>query len=120
MIASYTQFLQVREILGSYKDHLQGEYDRNSLTTSVIYLLEIPLARERKVISDWISSIPYHAHHRDIYDRVLPGTGGWFFEREEFRQWSDNARSSLLWLRGDGRKLVVLLRRLLADSVMII
>jgi hypothetical protein len=60
------------------------------------------LGEKREDILKWISTMPYMAHHRDVYDRVLPDSGKWLFEREEFAQWSSVTTSSLLWLRGDG------------------
>jgi hypothetical protein len=79
--ASHAQYLEVRSILGAYDDHLQSE--------------------QRERISDWISIIPYHAHHKDVHDRVLAGTGQWFLNRSEFCEWKDCLHSSLLWLKGD-------------------
>jgi hypothetical protein len=49
----------------------------------------------------WISSVKYNAHHREIIENVLEGSGKWLFEKAEFRQWSSMATSSLLWIRGD-------------------
>ncbi|KAI9694302.1 MAG: hypothetical protein M1820_009026 [Bogoriella megaspora] len=79
--ASYNQFVEVRKILGAYDDHLQ--------------------ANQRDKILSWISETSYHAHHRDIFDKVHPGTGRWLFEKPAFTNWQQGSRSSLLWLRGD-------------------
>ncbi|KAL9607780.1 MAG: hypothetical protein Q9167_007337 [Letrouitia subvulpina] len=80
--ASYNQYTDVRRKLCMYEDYLQSE--------------------KRKAISEWISKIAYYSYHREMKARVLPETGRWFLERQEFRNWIGCKQSSLLWLKGNG------------------
>ena len=80
--AANKQFLQTRELISQYNDRLRSE--------------------ERETILNWISTVDYRSPYLDIYKRLMPGTGDWFFDKKEFLQWEKTAASSLLWLRGDG------------------
>ncbi|KAF2235894.1 hypothetical protein EV356DRAFT_431237, partial [Viridothelium virens] len=79
--SSYQQYVQVRQILSTYEDHLESE--------------------KRVKICDWLSKIDYYSHHREMKSRVLKETGNWFLDRREFKQWAEDSNSSLLWLRGN-------------------
>jgi len=65
--------------------------------------------KQNEQILDWISTIPYNAHHRDISNSLLSGSGAWLFVRPEFQQWITVENSSLLWLRGDGKSYAVII-----------
>ena len=80
--AANKQFLETRELISRYNDRLRSE--------------------EREAILDWISTVDYRSPYLDIYGRLMPGTGDWFFDKKEFLQWEKAPESSLLWLRGDG------------------
>ena len=82
------QFLQTRELILLYDDRLKRE--------------------KRESILNWISLIDYQSPYRDIFKRLIPGTGEWLFNREEFLQWENTRESSLLWLRGDGMLKIVI------------
>ena len=84
------QFLLTRELISQYNDRLRSE--------------------EREAILDWISAMDYRSPYLDIFTRVMLETGDWFFEKKEFIQWKMAPESSLLWLRGDGKLSIILLR----------
>ncbi|KAL9044615.1 MAG: hypothetical protein Q9214_002261 [Letrouitia sp. 1 TL-2023] len=67
--------------LGTYEDYLQNE--------------------RRKAISDWVSKIAYYSYHREMKARVMPETGQWLLERQEFRDWVGCKQPPLLWLKGN-------------------
>lgn len=85
------QFMLIRTSLGAYDDHLENQ--------------------QRENILDWISTVDYRNQHRDIYNRALEGTAQWLFEKEGFIQWKHSPASSLLWLRGDGKLIMMRLPR---------
>ena len=55
---------------------------------------------ERLKVLQWLSPIPFHRHHRTVYDEVLQGTGSWFLQDSEYTQWKDSDHSAMLWLHG--------------------
>ena len=81
--AANNLFLQTRDMISLYNDRLQKE--------------------DRERILHWISTTDYRSYYLDIYNRVMPGTGEWLFEKEGFREWEHSLDSTLLWLRGDGK-----------------
>ena len=87
--AANKQFLQTRELISQYNDRLGRE--------------------EQEAILDWISTIDYRGPYLDIFKRLMPETGDWFFfEKIEFVEWEKAPESSLLWLRGDGTSNIIL------------
>lgn len=63
--------------------------------------------QEREAVLDWMSDIDYRSHHNTVLDRLMEGTGNWLFRKKQYSQWDSNPRSSLLWLRGDGKSFAV-------------
>jgi len=62
--------------------------------------LTLKLGARRSEILEWISTIPYTSHHRQISDGRLEGTAEWILERGEYRAWRESSVSMLLLLRG--------------------
>ena len=57
-------------------------------------------AEERRGLLAWLSGIPCREHHDIIYRDVLPDTGLWLLNKNEFLEWQSSSSSSLLWLHG--------------------
>ncbi|KAJ5614799.1 hypothetical protein N7528_008453 [Penicillium herquei] len=55
---------------------------------------------ERIQILEWVSVIPYGAHHDQIRDTRAPGTGEWLLENAEFQKWDSDESSGVFWLHG--------------------
>lgn len=55
---------------------------------------------QRINVLKWVSNTLYPRHHRDVYARVLEGTGAWFLTNASFRAWLENDQTSTLWLHG--------------------
>ena len=55
---------------------------------------------KRNIILQWISPIPYIAHHNQAKRDVLAGTGAWFLKDDKVRRWLSSSSSSILWLHG--------------------
>ncbi|KAH9882828.1 hypothetical protein J1614_000194 [Plenodomus biglobosus] len=55
---------------------------------------------ERDKILAWLSSIDFHTKQRDTHSRHCNGTGGWFLDVDEFKQWLNNTHNSTLWCSG--------------------
>lgn len=51
---------------------------------------------------EWISSVPYGAHHNSVAEARLPETCNWLLEHETYRTWEDSTSSAMLWLHGSG------------------
>lgn len=66
--------------------------------------------RRRTEIMQWISDVPFKAHHTFHREKRNKDTGYWLMENEKYMTWR-TARSSIIWLRGDGKfqKIPVLL-----------
>jgi hypothetical protein len=82
--------------LSDLHDSLGGEFPRpttqeNSLTCS---------ESERLHVFEWLSSVKYMTHHRIKFKALLPGSGQWLFEKQEFLEWRKSSVSSILWLHG--------------------
>ena len=57
-------------------------------------------AKDRQNIVQWISKIPFKKHQKEHYSHVLQGTGGWFLEHPQLREWRDASGHCNLCLRG--------------------
>ena len=57
-------------------------------------------ATARLQIMNWLSAIPYMQHHVQVQSDVLPGTGQWLLEDDQFLEWQKSKSSSVLWLHG--------------------
>lgn len=57
-------------------------------------------AAERIQILEWLSPIPYMQHHVQAISDVLPGTGQWLLDHDDFLHWQHSESSSILWLHG--------------------
>lgn len=55
---------------------------------------------DRLKILSWLSTIPYHQHHKKAYSEVLEGTGSWFLEDSEYIRWRGCDESAMLWIHG--------------------
>jgi hypothetical protein len=55
---------------------------------------------ERLQVFEWLSSVKYMTHHRIKFKVLLPGSGQWLFEKQEFLEWRKSSVSSILWLHG--------------------
>ncbi|KAH6876538.1 hypothetical protein B0T10DRAFT_497692 [Thelonectria olida] len=55
---------------------------------------------EKRRILQQISDIPYRAHHDEINDRRVKGTGQWILEKDKFRSWEHETSSATLVLYG--------------------
>lgn len=60
----------------------------------------LPSETERIAILEWFSIIPYKGHHDLASGGRVVGTGGWLFERGEFKRWQQSEKSEILWLHG--------------------
>lgn len=50
---------------------------------------------ERKAILNWLTAAEYATQHSDFIERREPGTGEWFLESKEYRQWITCAEPTL-------------------------
>ena len=64
------------------------------------YINQLPLETERVAILEWFSTIPYKEHHDHASEDRVAGTGQWLFQREEFTNWQQSAKSEIFWLHG--------------------
>lgn len=55
---------------------------------------------ERRDIIAWLSPISFVAQQVDIFSKWQQGTGNWFLETADFRNWIDGRGSSILWCSG--------------------
>lgn len=51
----------------------------------------------------WISNVPFMAHHAFHRAKRNKDTGYWLTENEKYRTWRRAKSSSIIWLRGDGK-----------------
>lgn len=57
--------------------------------------------KERLELLQWMSDIKYMDHHDDLSNkRLLPGSGQWLLESQNFIEWQQSSTSSILWLHG--------------------
>lgn len=49
---------------------------------------------------NYISTIPFGAHHVEKREKRTGGTCEWLTNHREFHAWEDSACSSVLWLQG--------------------
>src|SRR5271170_8513401 len=56
---------------------------------------------ERQAIASWLSSLNFQASQNEFIQKRRKGTGEWFLESQEFKDWSDGT-SEMLWCPGDG------------------
>src|ERR1700722_13014192 len=57
---------------------------------------------ERQVIGSWLSSLNFQASQNEFIQKRRRGTGEWFLESREFKEWRDGT-SEMLWCPGDGK-----------------
>lgn len=55
---------------------------------------------ERTKIFHWLSKIDYGRHHDDLSKHLLPDTGQWLFDSQQFIEWGQSNLSSILWIHG--------------------
>ncbi|KAL7268016.1 hypothetical protein RUND412_009377 [Rhizina undulata] len=63
--------------------------------------------KERSKILKWLSRVPFKDHHSFVRSVQQDGTGKWLLEKQDFINWKDSTSSSILWLRGNGKSLVI-------------
>src|ERR1700734_2966913 len=56
---------------------------------------------ERQVIASWLSSLNFQTSQNEFIQKRRKGTGEWFLESQEFKNWRDGI-SEMLWCPGDG------------------
>jgi hypothetical protein len=61
---------------------------------------------ERQVIASWLSSLNFQASQNEFIQKRRKGTGEWFLESREFKEWRDGT-SEMLWCPGDGKIIFV-------------
>src|SRR5271170_5087463 len=61
---------------------------------------------EREVIASWLSSLNFQTSQNEFIQKREKGTGEWFLESREFKEWRDGT-SEMLWCPGDGRIIFV-------------
>ena len=59
-----------------------------------------PVTDERRKILNWLSKLKYWDKQKDIFGRTEPGTGQWFLDSVEFKDWMEG-ESRVLWCPGD-------------------
>lgn len=47
-----------------------------------------------------MSEVEYRSHHEDLSKDLLPESGRWLLECQDFVEWSQSSVSSILWLHG--------------------
>src|SRR5271155_1425151 len=57
---------------------------------------------EHQVIGSWLSSLNFQASQNEFIQKRRKGTGEWFLESREFKEWRDGT-SEMLWCPGDGK-----------------
>lgn len=51
-------------------------------------------AEEREKILDWLSAVKHEQKHHDVRLPRVAGTGEWFLESDEFRQWRGSVKNT--------------------------
>ena len=64
------------------------------------YTLTAWVEEERRDLLLWLSQIDYESHHEDLRTGILPDSGQWLIQSQEFVEWSQSSASSILWLHG--------------------
>ena len=84
--------------LESLLRQLEQPIDRSAVQLSE--LQDHLLQSERTSILSWLSKIPYRKIHRMTGKDVLPRSGEWIWQNEEFLDWTKSSVSSILLLHG--------------------
>jgi ankyrin repeat domain-containing protein 50 len=59
------------------------------------------LAEDQRLrILQWLSPIDHRERHLTVQKQRLDGTGRWFLDSDEFKDWKTSSKPSLLWLTG--------------------
>ncbi|KAI8953944.1 hypothetical protein F4801DRAFT_587878 [Xylaria longipes] len=56
--------------------------------------------RDREKILGAISNIPHGTHHKQASEGLVEGSGVWFLEKLNFKEWRTSSSPSVLWLHG--------------------
>jgi len=65
------------------------------------FYLQSSLDDERQAIASWLSFLNFQASQNEFIQKRRKGTGEWFLESQEFKDWSGGT-SEMLWCPGDG------------------
>src|ERR1700722_4577501 len=57
-------------------------------------------------IASWLSSLNFQTSQNEFIQKREKGTGEWFLESREFKEWRDG-ESEMLWCPGDGKIIFV-------------
>src|SRR5271170_1934572 len=71
---------------------------------------------EREVIASWLSSLNFQTSQNEFIQKRRKGTGEWFLESREFKEWRDGT-SGMLWCPGDGKIIFVTRLHVLTGSM---
>jgi len=55
---------------------------------------------ERKKVLHWMSEIDYSGHRDELSKNLLPGSGQWLLQSQEYINWAQSSVSSIFWLHG--------------------
>jgi hypothetical protein len=64
-------------------------------------LLTSTLPTELSEISEWLSDLTFEEYQKELYKTCTAGTGKWFLESPEFKNWLEGG-SRELWCPGNG------------------
>ncbi|RYC65501.1 hypothetical protein CHU98_g688 [Xylaria longipes] len=56
--------------------------------------------RDREKILGAISNMPHGTHHKQASEGLVEGSGVWFLEKLNFKEWRTSSSPSVLWLHG--------------------
>jgi hypothetical protein len=65
------------------------------------FYLQSSLDDEGQAIASWLSPLNFQASQYEFIQKRIKGTGEWFLESQEFKDWRDGT-SEMLWCPGDG------------------
>jgi hypothetical protein len=56
--------------------------------------------QEQQALGLWLSPTNHREDHLRVHSGVLPGTGEWLLQRDEYRQWNQTSSPTALWIHG--------------------
>src|ERR1700722_774613 len=69
--------------------------------SAIEWNLPLSLDEERQAIASWLSSLNFQASQNESTQRRRKGTGEWFLESQEFKDWRNG--TSEMWCPGDSQ-----------------
>lgn len=93
-ISQDVQYQSLKDILASFDQPILR-------TAAQISDIHASLKRTEKLeILKWLSTVKYREHHRTSISAVMPGSGAWLQQKQDFIDWKTSSTSSILWIHG--------------------